>query len=136
MPRRSIVASGLLSLTACVANPDNLGAPVGPDGAMVTPLPSAAGATPLPNPIHRTWGEEEDGRGTIVTTMALGEEDGSGPLVTTLALGEEEDGGGTMIEDRPMVLSAPQSFLTDSAASAHQIASVADIMARLHLSEG
>jgi hypothetical protein len=78
---------------------------------------------------------EEDGHGPVVTTMAIGEEDGHGPVVTTLAIGEEEDGGGTMIEDQPIILPEPQSFLATPPAS-HQLASVADIMARLRLSEG
>ncbi len=136
MSRMSIVATSLLSLTACVANPDNLGAPAGPDGATVTPLQSAAEASPQPDPVPQARGEDEDSRGTVVTTMALGEEDGSGPDVTTMALGEEEDSAGTRIEDRSAFLPEPQIFLARPATTAHQIASVAEIMERLHLSEG
>lgn len=71
----------------------------------------------------------------MVTTMAIGEEDGHGPVVTSLAHGEEEDGGGTMIEDEPIIMPEPQSFLVQPSSSL-QLASGADIMARLRLSEG
>jgi hypothetical protein len=78
---------------------------------------------------------EEDGHGPVVTTMAIGEEDGHGPVVTTLAIGEEEDGGGTMIEDQPLDVPDLQGSLAEPLFS-DQLASVADIMARLRLSEG
>ena len=133
MSRRLIAASSALSLAACVAGPVHQSPTIDHDGTAVTPSVSVP-------PPHRsltsmTHGEEEGGEGTVVTTMAIGEEDGHGPVVTTLAIGEEEDGGGTMIEDQPIILPEPQSFLATPPAS-HQLASVADIMARLRLSEG
>jgi hypothetical protein len=149
MSRRLIAASSALSLAACVAGPVHQSPTIDHDGTAVTPSVSVP-------PPHRNLttmaigeeeggevtvvttmaiGEEEDGGGNVVTTMAIGEEDGHGPVVTTMAIGEEEDGGGTMIEDQPIILPEPQSFLATPPAS-HQLASVADIMARLRLSEG
>ncbi len=134
MPRRLIAASSVLSLAACVASPGPQTVPKATDGAAVVPAPSTV-YPQRPNLTTLAWGEEEDGGGTMMTTMAIGEEDGHGPVITTLVHGEEEDGGGTMIDDMPVVLPEPQSFLVPPPA-AQQIAPVAEIMARLRLSEG
>ena len=133
MSRRLIAASSALSLAACVAGPVHQSATTDQDGTAVT----ASVSVP---PSHRSLttmahGEEEGGEGTVVTTMAIGEEDGHGPVVTTLAIGEEEDGGGTMIEDQPLDVPDLQGSLVEPLFS-DQLASVADIMARLRLSEG
>ncbi|CAN1521985.1 hypothetical protein MCELHM10_01127 [Paracoccaceae bacterium] len=113
MSRRLIAASSVLSLAACVASPVHQSATTDQDGAAVTPSVSV----PPPDPSLTTlaWGEEEDGGGTVVSTMAIG---------------EEEDGGGTMIEDEPIIMPDPHSFLGEPSSS------VADIMARLRLSQG
>ena len=50
--------------------------------------------------------------------------------LTTMAIGEEEDGGGTMIEDQPLDLPELHGSLVQPSSS------VADIMARLRLSQG
>ena len=133
MSRRLIAASSALSLAACVAGPVHQSATPDQDGTAVTASVSVL-------PPHRSLttmaiGEEEDGGGTVVTTMAIGEEDGHGPVVTTLAIGEEEDGGGTIIEDQPLDVPDLQGSLAEPLFS-DQLASVADIMARLRLSEG
>ena len=164
MSRRLIAASSALSLAACVAGPVHQSATTDHDGRAVTPSVSvppphrslttmahgeeeggegtvvttmAIGEEDGHGPVVTTLaiGEEEDGGGTVVTTMAIGEEDGHGPVVTTLAIGEEEDGGGTMIEDQPLDVPDLQGSLVEPLFS-DQLASVADIMARLRLSEG
>ena len=149
MSRRLIAASSALSLAACVAGPVHQSATTDQDGTAVT----ASVSVPLPHRSLTTMahGEEEGGEGTVVTTMAIGEEDGHGPVVTTMAIGEEEggegtvvttmaigeeeDGGGTMIEDQPLDVPDLQGSLVEPLFS-DQLASVADIMARLRLSEG
>lgn len=128
MSRRLIAASSVLSLAACVAGPVHKSATAGQDGTAVTPAVSVS--PPHPSLTTLAWGEEEDGGGTVVTTMAIGEEDGHGPVVTTMAIGEEEDGGGTMIEDQPLDLPELHGSLVQPSSS------VADIMARLRLSQG
>lgn len=149
MSRRLIAASSALSLAACVAGPVHQSATTDQDGTAVT----ASVSVPPPHRSLTTMahgeeeggegtvvttmaiGEEEDGGGNVVTTMAIGEEDGHGPVVTTLAIGEEEDGGGTIIEDQPLDVPDLQGSLVEPLFS-DQLASVADIMARLRLSEG
>ena len=118
MSRRLIAASSALSLAACVAGPVHQSATTDQDGTAVT----ASVSVP---PSHRS-----------LTTMAHGEEEGGeGTVVTTMAIGEEEDGGGTMIEDQPLDVPDLQGSLVEPLFS-DQLASVADIMARLRLSEG
>ena len=148
MPRRLIAVSSALSLAACVAAPDNALDPV-LDKA--TSAPAEIGTTQMRDPQATSadqgeveqypsitslfFGEEEDGSGTVVSTMALGEEDGQWPQTTTLALGEEEDGSGTMIEDQ--LLDPSELFgLRVESNGPHQFASIADIMARLRHSKG
>lgn len=134
MSHRLIAVSGVLSLAACVASPVNQNATAGSDGIAVSPTPSAS-VSPLPPSVTTmAHGEEEDGSGTMMTSMAIGEEDGNWPVITSLAHGEEEDGSGTQIEEGPIILPEPQSFLAEPAAS-HQLASVTEIMARLRLDE-
>jgi hypothetical protein len=128
MSRKLIAASSVLSLAACVAGPVHKSATAGQDGAAVTP--SISVQPPHPSLTTLAWGEEEDGSGTVVSTMAIGEEDGHWPVVTSLTHGEEEDGRGTQIEDEPIIIPELQSFLVQPASS------VADIMARLRLSQG
>jgi hypothetical protein len=121
-----IAASSALSLAACVAGPVHKSATADHD----TTTPAVSVPSPHPSLTTLAWGEEEDGGGTVVTTMAIGEEDGHGPVVTTMAIGEEEDGGGTMIEDQPLDLPELQGSLVQPSSS------VADIMAHLRLSQG